>query len=671
MKVGKRLLHYGLLYKRTIMVAFAMLIVAVLADLSGPMIAKTLIDQHIVGIATTWYETQGKEPNAVYYQGHWFKRGNYFGQYEKKGKPITLIQANQTFYVTNGTLAQNVVQPQVIHGTLTVRKGPKRISISAQPLSKQQLFAFYQPEIPKMFLLAVAYFGLILVSAVFTYGQRFLLQVSANRILQRMRIDVFRQIGRLPIRYFDNIPAGKIVSRITNDTEAIREFYVTIASNVLSSVVNMAGIYVALFLLSAQLALICLFLLPILALWVMLYRHYAVAVNQRIRQLLSEINGTINETLQGISIIRAFHRQKRTLAEFEELNGQFFTEQIRLLGMNAASGWNLVGVLRGIFFIVLIAYFAYSYFHLEGVIKFGVLYAFVDYLNRLFQPVVQLVNQLSGIEQARVSAARVFELLDEQGIDVQTGSMEKYHGNVRFDDVYFSYDGKQDVLKGITFEAHQGQTVALVGHTGSGKSSVMNLLFRFYDPHKGTITIDGQNITDVAHQQVRQHMGIVLQDPFLFTGTIASNVSLEDPSISREQVEKALQDVGGDRLFADLKNGYDEQVLEKGSTLSAGQRQLISFARALAFDPAILVLDEATSNIDTETETVIQKALEVVKRGRTTFIIAHRLSTIRNADVILVLDRGVIVERGTHEQLMAQGGRYFQMYQLQSGNLTA
>lgn len=667
----KRLLHYGLFYKRTIFLAFAMLLVSVLADLTGPMIAKNLIDQHIVGIATTFYQTKGQEADAVKYQGRWFKRGTYFLPHEKRGQPITLVSANQTLYELSGKLPANVSDEHVSGNMLTFLRGKQQVAVQVHSLTNKQIFTFYQPEVPKMLVLASFYFGLIVLSAIFTYGQRFLLQISANRILQRMRTDVFGQIARLPIRYFDSIPAGKIVSRITNDTEAIREFYVTIAANVLSSSVTMVGIYIALFLLNRQLALICLLLLPILALWVVLYRHYAVSVNHRIRILLSDINAMINETLQGISIIRAFHRQERTIKEFEELNETFFKEQIRLLSVNAASGWNLVGVLRGLFFVVFIAYFSFRYFHLSGMIQFGVLYAFVDYLNRLFQPVVQLVNQLSGIEQAKVAATRVFELLDEQGEDVAEGVRTRYQGHVQFDDVYFSYDGENDVLRGISFEARPSQTVALVGHTGSGKSSVMNLLFRFYDPQSGTIKIDGEQSTSIPSQYLRQHMGIVLQDPFLFTGTIASNVSLDDPSISRGQVEKALHDIGADRLFAKLERGIDEPVLENGSTLSAGQRQLISFARALAFDPAILVLDEATSSIDTETESVIQQALDVLKKGRTTFIIAHRLSTIRRADLILVLDHGMIVERGTHEQLLAKGGKYSTMVQLQSGTLSA
>jgi len=303
------------------------------------------------------------------------------------------------------------------------------------------------------------------------------------------------------------------------------------------------------------------------------------------------------------------------------------------------------------------------------VISAGTLYAFVDYLTKLFNPITNIVNQFSQLERSLIAGKRVFEVLDTAGEPVSEKSLPRYKGNVLFEDVSFAYKDNEYVLKNLSFEAHQGETIALVGHTGSGKSSIMNLLFRFYDPSKGKITIDGIDITSVPRQTMREHMGIVLQDPYLFTGTIASNVSLNNPNISPEKIEASLNAVGGERVLANLPNGYDEPVIEKGSTLSSGQRQLISFARALAFDPAILILDEATSNIDTETEEIIQHAMDVLKKGRTTFIIAHRLSTIKNADRILVLDRGKIVENGTHDELLAVGGIYEKMYQMQANSL--
>lgn len=295
------------------------------------------------------------------------------------------------------------------------------------------------------------------------------------------------------------------------------------------------------------------------------------------------------------------------------------------------------------------------------------LYAFVDYLTRLFNPVTGIVNQFEQLEHSLVAGERIFRLLDREGEAVSDEKIKRYRGNVRFEDIWFAYKDEEYVLKNISFEAKQGETVALVGHTGSGKSSIMNLLFRFYDPSKGKITIDGMDIEQMPRQTIRDYMGIVLQDPYLFSGTVASNISLEDVRISRAQIQAALDAVGGERVLQHLPNGIDEEVVEKGSTLSSGQRQLISFARALAFDPAILILDEATSNIDTETEEIIQHAMDVLKKGRTTFIIAHRLSTIKSADRIIVLGSGVIVEQGTHEELLALGGQYAQMYRLQSG----
>lgn len=524
-------------------------------------------------------------------------------------------------------------------------------------------------ELKPITWLLVVYLLLAIATAVLRYFMYIYLQMGANRVVQKLRKDVFEHIQTLPIQYFDNLPAGKIVARVTNDTEAVRNLYVQVLSNFVTSLISIVGVYIALFILNWKMAFLALAMVPVVYLWMILYRKVASKYNDVIRTKIADINAMINESIQGMTIIQAFRREQQMTKEFDDMNNEHYAYERKLLFLDSATSFNLVNTLRLLMFTIFIFYFGTQSFTATEVISAGTLYAFVDYLTRLFNPITNIVNQFSQLERSLVAGKRVFEVLDINGEPVSEKSLPRYKGNVVFEDVSFAYKNDEYVLKNLSFEAHQGETIALVGHTGSGKSSIMNLLFRFYDPSKGKITIDGIDITSVPRQTMREHMGIVLQDPYLFTGTIASNVSLNNPKISREKIETSLKAVGGERVLANLPNGYDEAVIEKGSTLSSGQRQLISFARALAFDPAILILDEATSNIDTETEEIIQHAMDVLKKGRTTFIIAHRLSTIKNADRILVLDRGKIVERGTHDELLAQGGIYEKMYQMQANSL--
>ncbi|MGY3189844.1 ABC transporter ATP-binding protein [Lysinibacillus sp. TE18511] len=524
-------------------------------------------------------------------------------------------------------------------------------------------------ELKPITWLLLVYLILAIATAVLRYFMYIYLQMGANRVVQKLRKDVFEHIQTLPIQYFDNLPAGKIVARVTNDTEAVRNLYVQVLSNFVTSLISIVGVYIALFILNWKMAFLALTMVPIVYLWMILYRKVASKYNDVIRTKIADINAMINESIQGMTIIQAFRREQQMTKEFDDMNNEHYAYERKLLFLDSATSFNLVNTLRLIMFTIFILYFGTQSFTATEVISAGTLYAFVDYLTKLFNPITNIVNQFSQLERSLVAGKRVFEVLDINGEPVSEKSLPRYKGNVVFEDVSFAYKNDEYVLKNLSFEAHQGETIALVGHTGSGKSSIMNLLFRFYDPSKGKITIDGIDITSAPRQTMREHMGIVLQDPYLFTGTIASNVSLNNPKISREKIEASLKAVGGESVLANLPDGYDEPVIEKGSTLSSGQRQLISFARALAFDPAILILDEATSNIDTETEEIIQHAMDVLKKGRTTFIIAHRLSTIKNADRILVLDRGKIVERGTHDELLAQGGIYEKMYQMQANSL--
>lgn len=663
---GKALFKYALTAKNTFILALVMLAIGVAADLAGPFIARSMIDDHMLAIERPFYETSGPGKETVSYDGRYFKRGDRFAAEEAKGQEVRILQTGKIFVFIDEPVANPSGDRRFQDGMLTIDYNGNKSEYPAVKLTKTELFAFYQPEVPGILTLVGWYFAFLAVGIVMEFGKTYWLQSSANKVIQKLRVDVYSHIQRLPVNYFDNLPAGKVVSRVTNDTEAVKDLFIAVLSNFFSGVINMLGVYVALFLLDVRLGLICLFVVPVIWIWVVLYRKFATKYNTIIRSRLSEINAIINESIQGMSIIRIFRREEQTKEEFENLNNDYMKHQNKMLNLNALTSHNLVNVIRSLSFAIVLWYFGSAQLTGAGIISLGVLYAFVDVLGRLFQPITGMVNQLAALDSSMVSAGRVFKLMDEPGEPVTDGGMPRYKGNVEFKNVSFAYK-KDYVLKNINFEAKQGQTVALVGHTGSGKSSIINLLFRFYDPQKGTITIDGQNVTELPKQWIRQHMGIVLQDPYLFTGTIASNVSLGDERISRASVEKALADVGATRILQHLPKGIDEPVVEKGSTLSAGERQLISFARALAFDPAILILDEATANIDTETEALIQSALEVLKRGRTTFIIAHRLSTIRSADQILVLHRGEIVERGTHEELLALGGRYYQMYRLQLG----
>lgn len=664
----RRLVQYALQYKKGIIIGLLCLSIAVTLELAGPLIAKTVIDDHILGVEGYWQEVaEDNDRYTISYDDQYFKRVDRLeAGDEPLSEPITLLQISASYYLIDEETPLQGVR-EASNEVITIEYGEESLSYDATKLALTEMYQFFGPEQRPIVFLLVLYMVLLIIAGIFQYFETYLLQKSSNQIIKKMRMDLFSHTQRIPINYFVDRPAGTIVARITNDTEAIRDLYERVLSIVISSIVYMGGIFIALFILDVKLAMMCLFIIPILYLWMKGYKYFGTKYNTVIRSTVSEINGNINEAIQGMPIIQAFNREKKTKEEFEVLNKRHFIFQKKLVKLSALTSYNLVTAFRNLTFVGFIWYFGSASLDITSVISIGMLYAFVDYITRLFDPVTDIVNQLPLLEQARVAGKRVFELMDYDGEDVKNDPVHRYAGHVIFDNVSFAYNDTDYVLKNISFEVKPGETAAFVGHTGSGKSSIMNLLFRFYDAQKGKITIDGYSTQEWSRQQVRSHMGIVLQDPFLFTGTIISNVTMNDSAIRREQAIAALETVGAADFINRLPKGYDEPVAEGGSTLSLGERQLISFARALAFDPAILILDEATANIDTETEIIIQNALEVLKKNRTTLVIAHRLSTIQQADTIFVLDNGTIKERGNHDTLIEERGLYYQMYQMQQG----
>lgn len=524
-----------------------------------------------------------------------------------------------------------------------------------------------QIEMLPIYQLLAVFLGIKLLHAVFSYFQEVVLQNSGALVVQKMRNDVFQHVQRLPIRYFDDLPAGKVVARITNDTESILNMFSVVLPLFLVSSLTVGAITVITLFINVWTGLIMLLFVPIIIVWMILYRKYSNEFNHTRRERNSDINAMINESISGMSIIQVFNREAQVTREFEALNDDYMKNTGSLIKLESASGQNLMGTLRSLLFAVMVYIFASSFLDPQTALSVGTMYILVDYVTRFFNPLFNIIGQLDIYEQARVAAVKVFELLDAEVEAEEEENLGSFNGHITFNEVSFSYDDKHTVLKDISIDVSPGETVALVGHTGSGKSSIINLLMRFYDPVRGKILFDGKDTREFSKQSLRHHMSIVLQDPFIYSGSLLFNLRLNNERISEEEARAAIISVGGEEMLSRMDQGMQTKLTERGSTLSLGERQLISFARAMVFNPKVLVLDEATSNIDSETEQMIQHAMKVVSANRTTFIIAHRLSTIQHADQILLLDSGRIVERGNHEELLETGKEYAKMYTMQLG----
>lgn len=520
-------------------------------------------------------------------------------------------------------------------------------------------------ETGALVVLAGTYIVVELLNIVCRYLQHYRFNIIALKVVQQLRIDVYGKVQHLGMRYFDQVPAGATVSRVTNDTEAIKDLFINVLIAVIQAFFLIIGVYVAMFTLNSKLAFIVLGVLPIIIFIIYLYRRVSAVVYMAMREKLSELNAKLSESLSGMSIVQAFRQEKRLNDDFDTINEEHYEAMMRNTKMNSLLLRPIVDLVYFAAIIVLLVYFGWASF--DTAVEVGVVYAFVTYINRFFNPINQVMEQLAIFQQAIVAGKRVFDVLDEQEVEPvqQQSPLAITEGEITFDNVSFSYDGQTDVLKNISFTVKPGETVALVGHTGSGKSSIINLLMRFYEFERGDILLDGQSIKAYPQAEIRNNMGLVLQDPFLFYGTMASNIRLFG-QMTEAEVREAAQFVQAD--FIDkLPNGFAQHVTERGSTYSSGQRQLVAFARTMARKPKILVLDEATASIDTETEVAIQQSLDKMRQGRTTIAIAHRLSTIQDAEQILVLHQGEIVERGNHQQLLAKKGLYHKMYLLQNG----
>lgn len=512
---------------------------------------------------------------------------------------------------------------------------------------------------------AIKYAVVLALSFAFNIAQTWILQKTGQNIILQMRKDLYRHIQSLGSRYFDITPVGKLVTRVTNDVEALNEMYSGILVQLFRNIVKIVGLAGVMLMLDVRLAAISFVLMPLVIGLTVLCQKIARNIYRLYRTRLTDINTFLSEHLSGMKIIQIFGRQERKFEEFHDKNTKLYKAFYREMLMYAV--FRPLIYILSILSLMIVLWFG-SKNVCDEIISVGTLYIFSNYIRSFFDPIQELAEQFSTLQSSIASAEKIFTVMDEDEFipEVENPKQpDKIIGKIEFDHVWFAYDGKNYVLKDVSFVINPGEKVAFVGATGAGKSSILNLIGRYYDIQKGHIYIDGIDIRQLSKKKLRSAIGQMQQDVFIFEGDVAYNIRLNDNDITDEQVKEAAEYVNASHFIEKLPQGYHEPVTERGATFSAGERQLLSFARTLAHNPSILVMDEATANIDTETEILIQEALEKLMDGRTTIMVAHRLSTIQHADCIMVMHKGRICERGTHRELLEQDGIYRKLYELQ------
>lgn len=512
---------------------------------------------------------------------------------------------------------------------------------------------------------AIKYAVVLALSVIFNIAQTWILQKAGQNIILEIRKDLYRHIQSLGSRYFDITPVGKLVTRVTNDVEALNEMYSGILVQLFRNIVKIAGLAGVMIALDVKLAAVSFVLMPVVIGLTVLCQRIARNIYRLYRTRLTDLNTFLSEHLSGMKIIQIFGRQERKFEEFHDKNTKLYRAFYREMLMYAVFR-PLIYILSILSLMIVLWFGSKNVF--DSAISIGTLYIFSNYIRSFFDPIQELAEQFSTLQSSVASAEKIFSVMDEDEFIPEIENPQKPDkiiGKIEFDHVWFAYDGKNYVLRDVSFVINPGEKVAFVGATGAGKSSILNLIGRYYDIQKGHIYIDGIDIRKLSKKQLRSAIGQMQQDVFIFEGDVAGNIRLNDNEITDEQIKKAAEYVNASHFIEKLPNGYHEPVTERGATFSAGERQLLSFARTLAHNPSILVMDEATANIDTETEILIQEALEKLMDGRTTIMVAHRLSTIQHADCIMVMHKGCICESGTHQELLEQDGVYRKLYELQ------
>ena len=655
----KRLLSYLKPHKWVMTLATVLVLFIIAVELYRPIIIGNAIDQYINGYYHPYVEADVSAPDAINWNGLVLSRDQAVSTADSASFYQIFLWKDHYYMAENLTRSECTALQNADTSVLKnyVREGAQKLTSNDLKVLRQNDF--------KGILKAAILFLLLLFSGFFlNLADTWLLQKMGQQIVYKLREETFTHIHSLSLSFFNITPVGKLVTRVSNDTEAVNELFSTILVKLFKNVVKIIGYAVVMLSINVKMAGISFLLLPLVAILTFVFRHLSRKAYQITRNKITELNTFLSEHISGMKLIQIFAREKEKYSEFEGKSMELYRANFREI-MTFAIFRPSIYLVSVIAMILVIRTGSLSV--LNGSLSLGTLFVFITYISSFFEPIQELSEQLGTLQSSIASAEKIFSVLDVKPEIVSPADPTPVNilGEIEFRHVWFAYEEENYILKDVSFVIHPGEKAAFVGATGAGKSTILNLIGRYFDIQKGQILIDGIDIHEIDLDVLRGAIGQVQQDVFIFTGDIKSNISLNNEAISPDDVRRAAEIVNADPFIQKLPHGYDEPVTERGSTLSAGQRQLLSFARTLAYDPKILVLDEATANIDTETETLITQALARLMDGRTTIMVAHRLSTIQHADKIIVMHHGEIKESGTHQELLAKDGLYKKLYELQ------
>ena len=672
-KLYSRLFGYMRPYLKNFIIAVIIVLASAAISLYQPTLIANAIDNYIEGYNRPYAYVSDSNVDRVEYEGSYLSKEIDFEKnewqeyaqmlyYNDKYYLVPHLPWEQAVRLNKATEeALDVVNVSEIH--LTVKVDGELYT--GKLLTTEDLKSLRASDNRGVRNISILYFSIMGLSLIFSITQTLILQTAGQGIIYNIRNELFEHVHSLPLRFFDTHPVGQIVTRVTNDVESLNMMFSRVLVNMVRNVVMLIGYAVVMIYLNARMAMIGFTLLPLVFVLTFVFTKVSRRIYRIIRTKVSALNTYLSEHISGMKLIQVFAREEAKYKQFTDATDDLYRSRIRELLVSAFFR-PLINFIANLALAIIL--YRGANLVLDDVITVGVLYIFTSYIRSFFEPIQALTESFATLQNAFASAEKIFTLLDEPATITDPENpviLPEVKGKIEFKHVWFAYDDEEFVLRDVSFVINPGEKVAFVGATGAGKSSILNLIGRYYDIQKGEILIDDVNIRDLTTEQIRGAIGQVQQDVFIFTGDIRSNIRLLNTEISDKEIEEASVAVNASHFIDKLPQRYDEPVTERGSTLSAGQRQLLSFARTLAINPTILVMDEATANIDTETEQLIQQALETLMKGRTTIMVAHRLSTIQHADNIIVMHKGKIREQGTHQQLLAQDGIYKKLYELQ------